>query len=146
MTDNSKRNSILRKARASGKIFLKEGTIDRIRNNHVQKGDVETIARIAAINAVKKAPELIPLCPKIPISAISVDMNFQGKNCINIACTVKSIAKTGVEQQALTGVNVALLNIWDAVKMYEKDENGHYPSSIITSIKINEDIKQQEFE
>ena len=146
MTDNSNRDSNLRKARASGKIFLKEGTIDRIRNNFVQKGDVETIARIAAINAVKKTPELIPLCPKIPISAISVDMNFQGKTCINVSCTVKSVAKTGVEVQALTGVNVALLNIWEAVKMYEKDEKGHFPSSIITSIKIEEEIKQKEFE
>lgn len=146
MTDIHKINSNLRKARASGKIFLKEETIDRIRNNFVQKGDVETIARISAINAVKKTPELIPLCPKIPISAISIDMNLQGKNCINVSCTVKSVAKTGVEIQALTGVNVALLNIWEAVKMYEKDEKGHFPSSIITSIKIEEEIKQKEFE
>ena len=138
MTDIHKINSKLRKARASGKIFLKEETIDRIRNNFVQKGDVETIARISAINAVKKTPELIPLCPKIPISAISIDMNLQGKNCINVSCTVKSVAKTGVEIQALTGVNVALLNIWEAVKMYEKDEKGHFPSSIITSIKIDD--------
>ncbi len=143
MTSISNRDSNIRKARASGKIFLKKETIDRIRNNYVQKGDVETIARIAAISAVKKSPELIPLCPKIPIQNISVDMNFQGNNCINVSCTVKSIATTGAEQQALMGVNIALLNIWDAVKMYEKDEQGHYPSSMITSIKIDDKIKQK---
>ena len=96
MTDIHEINSNLRKARASGKIFLKAETIDRIRNNFVQKGDVETIARIAAINAVKKVPDLIPLCHPIPINNISVDMNFEGKNCVNVSCTGTSTISTVV--------------------------------------------------
>ena len=143
MIDISKKESIVRIARASGKIFLKEETIERIRDKSVEKGDVETIARIAAINAVKKVPDLIPLCHPIPINNISVAMSFEGKNCVNVSCTVKSKSRTGVEMEALTGVNVALLNIWDVVKMYEKDKNGQYPSTIITSIKVEEKIKQE---
>jgi len=143
MIDITKKEPIIRIARASGKIFLKSETIERIRDKSLQKGDVETIARIAAINAVKKVPDLIPLCHPIPINNISVDMNFEGKNCVNVSCTVKSIGKTGVEMEALTGVNIALLNIWDVVKMYEKDKNGQYPSTIITSIKVEEKIKQE---
>ena len=143
MIDISEKEPIKRIARASGKIFLKKETIQRIRDKSVQKGDVETIARIAALNAVKKVPDLIPLCHPIPINNISINMNFEGNNCINVSCTVKSIAKTGVEMEALTGVNVALLNIWDLVKMYEKDEKGQYPSTIVTSIKVEEKIKQE---
>ena len=62
MIDISEKESIIRIATASGKIFLKKETIERVKNNQVKKGDVLTIAKIAAINAVKKVPDLIPLC------------------------------------------------------------------------------------
>ncbi len=69
-------------------------------------------------------------------------MNFEvGFDNIKATCTVKTIAKTGVEMEALTGVSTALLNIWDVVKMYEKDESGQYPSTIISDIKVEEKIK-----
>jgi cyclic pyranopterin phosphate synthase len=144
MIDISKKKSIIRIARASGKIFLKSETIERIRDKLVQKGDVETIARIAAISAVKQTASLIPMCHPIPIANVSFSMNLEGNNCVNVSCTVKSQGKTGVEMEALTGVNVALLNIWDVVKMYEKDKNGQYPSTIMTSIKVEEKIKQEQ--
>lgn len=141
MIDISQKDIILRTAKASGKIFLKKETITRIKNSQVQKGDVFTIAKISAINAVKKVPELIPLCHPIPINHISVDYEFEGNNIIKVTCMVKSYAKTGVEMEALTGVNVALLNIWDVVKMYEKDEKGQYPDTLISDIKVEEKIK-----
>ncbi len=141
MIDISHKDIILRTAKASGKIFLKKETITRIKNSQVQKGDVFTIAKISAINAVKKVPELIPLCHPIPINHISVDYEFEGNNIIKVTCMVKSYAKTGVEMEALTGVNVALLNIWDVVKMYEKDEKGQYPDTLISDIKVEEKIK-----
>ena len=142
MIDISKKDVVLRTAKASGKILLKEDTIKRIKNNQVQKGDVLTIAKIAAINAVKKVPDLIPLCHPIPINHVSVDFEFESNNNVKVSCTVKSFAKTGVEMEALMGVNVALLNIWDVVKMYEKDDYGQYPFTIINDIKVDEKIKE----
>ena len=142
MIDISKKDVVLRTAKASGKILLKEDTIKRIKNNQVQKGDVLTIAKIAAINAVKKVPDLIPLCHPIPINHVSVDFEFESNNIVKVSCTVKSFAKTGVEMEALMGVNVALLNIWDVVKMYEKDDYGQYPFTIINDIKVDEKIKE----
>ncbi len=142
MIDISEKNSILRIATASGKISLKKETILRIKNNKVKKGDVFTIAKIAAINAVKKVPDLIPLCHPIPISNVVIDFNHEGDNIIKVTCTVKSISKTGVEMEALMGVNIALLNIWDVVKMYEKNSEGQYPITVITEVKVDEKIKK----
>jgi len=142
MIDISEKDSILRIATASGKIHLKKETIERIKNKNLKKGDVFTIAKIAAINAVKKVPDLIPLCHPIPISNVDIDFNHEGDNFIKVTCTVKSVSKTGVEMEALMGVNIALLNIWDVVKMYEKDSNGQYPITVITEVKVDEKIKK----
>ncbi len=142
MIDISEKDKILRIARASGKISLKKATIEKIKNKTLKKGDVLTIAKIAAINAVKKVSDLIPLCYQIRITNIDVDFNIENDTTINVSCTVKSVARTGVEMEALTGVNIALLNIWDVVKMYEKDEKGQYPSTIIYDIKVEEKIKK----
>jgi cyclic pyranopterin phosphate synthase len=142
MIDISEKDSILRIATASGKIYLKKETIERIKTKAVKKGDVFTIAKIAAINAVKKVPDLIPLCHPIPISSVDIEYNYEGDNLIRVRCTVKSISKTGVEMEALMGVNIALLNIWDVVKMYEKDSEGQYPLTAITEVKVIEKIKK----
>ena len=141
MIDISEKNTVVRIATSSGKIILKNDTIERIKNHQVKKGDVLTIAKIAAINAVKKVPELIPLCHPIPITNVSVEFTIENES-VEVKCTVKSISKTGVEMEALTGVNLALLNIWDVVKMYEKDENGQYPATVISDIKVEEKIKK----
>lgn len=143
MIDITEKDIIERIATATGKIYLKEETIERIKNNNVKKGDVESIARIAGINAVKKVPDLIPLCHPIPITGSSIEFEYEDGNTMKVICTVKSIGKTGVEMEALTGVNVALLNIWDVVKMYEKDEAGQYPNTKIDEIKVKEKIKKQ---
>lgn len=142
MIDISKKDIVVREAQASGKIILKKSTIERIKNKNIQKGDVLTIARIAGTNAVKKVPDLIPFCHPIPITGSSIEFEFPNQNSIKVSCTVKSIWKTGVEMEALTGVNVALLNIWDVVKMYEKDEDGQYSSTNITDIKVEKKIKK----
>ncbi len=142
MIDISEKDTITRIATASGKIKLKKETIERIINKQVEKGDVFTIAKIAAINAVKKVPDLIPLCHPIPITNVDVDFEIENRTTIKVLCKVKSIAQTGVEMEALTGVNIALLNIWDVVKMYEKDKDGQYPSTLIYDIKVEEKIKK----
>jgi len=143
MIDISEKDSILRMATASGQIYLKKETIERIKNKNVKKGDVFTIAKIAAINAVKKVPDLIPLCHPIPITNVNIDFTYESDNIIRVRCTVKSISKTGVEMEALMGVNIALLNIWDVIKMYEKDSEGQYPLTAITEVKVIEKIKKK---
>ena len=142
MIDISEKDSIIRIATASGKIYLKKETIERIKNKKIKKGDVFTIAKIAAINAVKKVPDLIPLCHPIPINNVNIDFNYEGDNIVRVTCTVKSISKTGVEMEALMGVNIALLNIWDVVKMYEKDNEGQYPITVINEVKVDEKTKK----
>jgi len=141
MIDISNKKSVTRIAKASGRIKLKEETIKRIQNNQVKKGDVFTIAKIAAINAVKKVPDLIPLCHQIPVTSIDVEFDIENDTIIKVSCMVKSVAQTGVEMEALTGVSVALLNIWDIVKYLEKI-NGQYSSTIIYDIKVDEKIKK----
>ncbi|MCD6301671.1 MAG: cyclic pyranopterin monophosphate synthase MoaC, partial [Staphylothermus sp.] len=98
---------------------------------------------IAAIQAVKKTPELIPLCHNIPITNVKVEYEFLGEDKIKVRVRVKTTSKTGVEMEALTGVALALLNIWDMVKKYEKDEKGQYPETWIEYIKVIEKIKKE---
>jgi cyclic pyranopterin phosphate synthase len=142
MIDISEKDTIPRIATASGRIKLTKETIQRIKNSQVKKGDVITIAKIAAINSVKKVPDLIPLCHPIPINEVDIDFKIENDTTIKVSCKVKSFARTGVEMEALTGVGIALLNIWDVVKMYEKDEEGQYPSTLIYDMKVEEKIKK----
>ena len=142
MIDISSKKSVIRIAQASGKIHLKRGTLEKIQNKTLEKGDVFTISRIAAINSVKKVPELVPLCHPIPIYHIKIDFQIEEDNNINVTCIVKSDAKTGVEMEALTGVSITLLNIWDVVKMYEKNASGQYPTTFISDIKVDKKIKK----
>lgn len=142
MIDISGKKTITRIATAFGRIRLSKKTIERVKNNQVSKGDVFTIAKVAAINAVKKVPDLIPFCHPIPINNIDIDFEIENDTIIKVSCKVKSFSKTGVEMEALTGVGVALLNIWDVVKMYEKDESGQYPSTEIYDIKVEKKIKE----
>jgi cyclic pyranopterin phosphate synthase len=135
MVDISRKETIARSATASGKIFLKKETIEKIKNKEIKKGDPLQIAEIAGINGVKKTPELIAHCHPIPIERIVLDFKIE-KDHINAVCTVKANAKTGVEMEALVGVTNALNTIWDVVKYLEKDENGQFPTTKITDIRV----------
>ena len=141
MIDITEKSAVLRIAKASGKIKLSKDTIKKIKSNALEKGDLFTIAKVSAINGVKKVPELIPFCHPIPINNVKIELDI-GDEILKITCVVKSIAKTGVEMEALTGVSTALLNIWDVVKKYEKDDSGQYPSTLIMEIKVDEKIKE----
>ncbi len=142
MIDITGKEVVYREAVAEGVIRLKPSTIKRIINGRVEKGDVLTVSRIAAIQAVKKTPDLIPLCHNIPITHVDVKYEFIGDDKIKVIVTVKTTAKTGVEMEALTGVSTALLNIWDMVKKYEKDEKGQYPDTLIEYIRVRSKIKK----
>ncbi len=141
MVDISEKREVVRIARAEGFIRLKKETIEAIKSGNVPKGDVLTTANIAGILAVKKTPEIIPMCHPIPITSVSIDFELSDEG-IKAICTVKSVGKTGVEMEALTGVSVALLTIWDMVKALEKDETGNYPHTAIEYIRVVEKVKR----
>lgn len=143
MIDITRKKIVYREAVAKGIIKLKQETIKRIREGRIEKGDVLTVSKIAAVQAVKKTPNLLPLCHNIPITHVRVDYEFIGNDKIKVVVNVKTTAKTGVEMEALVGVSAALLNIWDMVKKYEKDENGQYPETWIEKIRVVSKIKRE---
>ena len=140
MVDIGEKCIVPRTAEAVGRITLKEETVAAIREGRVRKGDPLAVAEIACIQAVKRTPELIPMCHQIPVS--SVDASFTiGPDYVEARCRVNAVYKTGVEMEALTGVSVALLNVWDMVKYMEKDEAGQYPETRIAGIRVVEKRK-----
>ncbi len=140
MAEISAKESVYREASAEGTIRLKKSTIEQIKNGSLDKGDPISVAEIAGILAVKKTPELIPLCHPIPITNVKINISLE-ENLVRVQCIVKSYARTGVEMEALTGVSIALLTIWDMVKPIEKNETGQYPTTLITDIKVLEKKK-----
>jgi len=140
MVDISGKTDVVREATAAGKIFLKEETLSAIREGTVVKGNVLATARVAATLSVKNTPSLIPLCHAIPVSAIVVDFT-EGEGFIEATVRVKSTGKTGVEMEALVGVSLALLTVWDMVKSAEKDKDGQYPVTRIEEIRVIEKRK-----
>jgi cyclic pyranopterin phosphate synthase len=140
MVDISEKNDVPRLARAAGEIVLSGETIEKIRTGTVEKGNVLATARVAAVLAIKKTPEIIPMCHQIPITSIDVDFEIGG-GVISAVVEVRTIGKTGVEMEALTGVSAALLTIWDMVKSAEKDESGNYPHTLIRNIRVLEKLK-----
>lgn len=142
MVDISNKRDVTRRAVAIGEIQLKPETIEAIKNKKIVKGEVLETARIAAIMAVKNTSSVIPMCHQIPVTGIDVRFEIN-KETIKATVEVKSGGKTGVEMEALHGVNVALLTIWDMVKSAEKDETGNYPYTAIKNIKVIEKFKNQ---
>ena len=140
MVDISGKGDVVREAVAAGKIYLRPETLAAIREGTTVKGNVLATARVAATLSVKNTPNLIPMCHQIPISSIAVDF-AEGDGFIEAIVRVKSAGKTGVEMEALTGVSIALLTIWDMVKSAEKDANGQYPCTRIEEIRVVEKKK-----
>ena len=135
MVDISGKDEVVREAVAGGRILLRETTLLAIREGTLVKGNVLATARVAAILAVKETPRIIPLCHPIPLSGIDVDF-ADGDGFITATVRVRSRGPTGVEMEALTGVSVALLTIWDMVKSAEKDASGQYPETRIEGIRV----------
>ncbi len=142
MIDISKKGEVERVSIASGRIKLKPSTVEKILNKTTKKGNVLECAEMAAILAVKKTPEVIPLCHQINIESVKVEFTV-GDDNIEAAVWVKSVGKTGVEMDALHGLSVALLTIWDMVKAEEKDETGNYPHTRIDEIQVVKKEKRE---
>ena len=135
MIDITDKNVVSREAMATGTITLEKETIKLIKENKVKKGDTVETAKIAGTMAVKNTSSIIPYCHPIPV--MSIDFNFDIKETkIIVTCRVKAIYRTGVEMEAINGVQTALLTIWDMVQYLEKDETGNYPHTSIGSISV----------
>ena len=136
MIDISSKEIVERTATASGYIRLQESTVRSINEKAVKKGDVLETARVAGISAAKRTWDLIPYCHQIPISSVNVEFDVSS-NGIKTSCTVKATYRTGVEMEAVNCVEIALLTIWDMVKYLEKDKEGQYPNTEISSVKVD---------
>lgn len=119
MVDVGDKSDQLRIAKAQGRIVLHQKTIDIIKNNLIKKGDVISIAEIAGIMGAKKASDLIPLCHPLLLTKINVKATIV-ENGIEVNTEVRNIGQTGVEMEALTAVNIALLTIYDMCKAVDK--------------------------
>ena len=130
MIDVSSKEITQRKALAVGEIILSSEVITLIKNKKMPKGDPLSIAEVSGINGVKKTSELIPLCHPLPLDHISIHTEIdEAKNTITVYCLVSANSKTGVEMEALSGVNSALLAIYDLSKIVE-------PNLKITNTKL----------
>jgi cyclic pyranopterin monophosphate synthase len=115
MVDVSAKPVSKRVATAEAMIALRAETIAKIESSQVAKGNVLATARIAAIQAVKRTGELIPLCHPLPVHHVQVEFEHR-KEGIRIECQVTTAAQTGVEMEALTGASIAALTIYDMCK------------------------------
>lgn len=132
--------NVKRRATATGLLKLSTDSVDAIKNNLVAKGDVLQASTIAAIQAVKETPRIIPHCHPIPLEGCNVEWSWEGDN-LRCTVTVSAHYKTGIEMEALTGVSAGLLCALDMVKSLEKDSNGQYPDTIISQIQVVEKFK-----
>jgi len=119
MVDVSGKPPSIRTAVATGKIQLRRETLDLISKDQIAKGNVFATARIAGIQAAKQTAQLIPLCHTLPLSEIKIEI-VTSDNFAEVKCTARTIAQTGVEMEALTGVAVTLLTIYDMCKAVDK--------------------------
>ena len=121
LVDVSNKNTTARIAIATGSISMAKASLNIIKTGVTKKGDVLSISRIAGIMGAKKTSELVPLCHPLPLTNVSVDLKINEKLlCIDISVKVKTLAQTGVEMEALTGVAVTALTIYDMVKSIDK--------------------------
>ena len=130
MVDVSNKADTVREAMAVGTISLSEECYLKVKQGDMKKGDVLGIARTAGIMGAKKTSELIPLCHILNLTKVTVEFSLDDENCaITAQCIAKTVGKTGVEMEALTGVNVTLLTIYDMCKAIDK-------GMVISQIKL----------
>ena len=119
MVDVSAKPMSARTAIAKGKIKLQRKTLDLISKDRIAKGNVFATARLAGIQAAKQTANLIPLCHTLPLGDVKIDI-VSARDGAEVTCTARTVAQTGVEMEALTGVSIALLTIYDMCKAVDK--------------------------
>ncbi|HTV76170.1 MAG TPA: cyclic pyranopterin monophosphate synthase MoaC [Candidatus Baltobacteraceae bacterium] len=123
-----------RRAVAAGKLLCAPATIQALKKNALPKGDVLTVAQMAGIQAAKRTGELIPLCHPLGLNHVKVSFKVQ-RDAIEIVCAAETVSQTGVEMEALTGVSVAALTLYDMCKAVDKTMR-------IEGIRVVEKIKE----
>ena len=121
MVDVADKGETRRTATAEGTIRMHPETFRLVREGGHKKGDVLGVARIAGIMAAKKTPELVPLCHPLPLSRVALEFLLEEKdNAVRCRATAETVARTGVEMEALTAVQVALLTVYDMCKAVDR--------------------------
>ena len=121
MVDVGAKPETRRVAVATGTIRMRRETLELVKSGTAKKGDVLGVARVAAIQAAKRTSELIPLCHPVPLTSVSVDFSVDDKaSSVECRATVECTARTGVEMEALTAVQVGLLTIYDMCKAVDR--------------------------
>lgn len=122
MVDVSHKDDSKRAAIASGSIYMKKETLERIKNGDIKKGDVLSVAQVGGIMGAKNTPNIIPMCHSIMLSGCDIKFNFDEENSkIDIIAESKTTGQTGVEMEALTAVSVAGLTIYDMCKAIDRE-------------------------
>jgi cyclic pyranopterin phosphate synthase len=121
MVDVSEKDDTRREAVACGSIFMSEECFQKVKEGSMAKGDVLGVARVAGIMGAKRCSDLIPLCHILNLTKLAVDFELhEEKHEIRAFCPARTTGKTGVEMEALTGVSVALLTVYDMCKAVDK--------------------------
>jgi cyclic pyranopterin phosphate synthase len=121
MVDVADKAETRRMARAAGRIRMKPATLQLIAEGGAKKGDVLGVARVAAIQASKRASELIPLCHPLALTRIAVEFTLDSAaSAVNCEVTAETLGRTGVEMEALTAVSAALLTVYDMCKAVDR--------------------------
>ena len=132
MVDVSEKPETHRVARASGRITMKPETLVLIQGGQAKKGDVIGIARIAAIQAAKRTPDLIPLAHPLAITRVTAEFVIHPEQyAVECTATVETVGRTGVEMEALTAASVGLLTIYDMLKAVDR-------GMVISSLRLLE--------
>ena len=130
MVDVSTKKETFRRALASGKIYIGKKVFNLIKEKKMPKGDPIALAEVSAVLGVKKTSDLVPLCHPLPIDHIATKIILNKEDCsLEVFCIVSAFAKTGVEMEAIMGVNAALITIYDLSKIVN-------PNLTIDSIKL----------
>lgn len=121
MVDIAAKRDSHRIAIAAGTIVMRAETLQRIEDGSASKGDVLSIARIAAIQGAKRTSELIPLCHPLALTSISIEFTvLRERNAVECSARAETVGRTGVEMEAMTAVSVALLTIYDMCKAMDR--------------------------
>ncbi|MCI0384531.1 cyclic pyranopterin monophosphate synthase MoaC [Streptomyces sp. CNQ085] len=130
MVDISAKDVTARTARATGRVRVSPRVVELLRGEGVPKGDALSVARVAGIMGAKRTPDLVPLCHPLALSGVEVDLAV-ADDAVEIAATVRTTDRTGVEMEALTAVSVAALTVVDMVKAVDK-------GAVITDVRVEE--------
>lgn len=133
MVNVADKSETKRIAIAHGLISVNQVAFDALQKGESKKGDVLGIARIAAIQATKQTALLIPLCHPLPLTHVSVEFNYLEDRTLEMIVQTETVGKTGVEMEAITGVSIGLMTVYDMLKAVDK-------SMIISNIELLEKI------